>query len=157
MQPHSYCNDHTKKAVQSLYKFLWHECISLISLKKLSEINKNQTNQSSKFWLFHRTSSVFFRTRSCPKTYFLWLVPSPVSPVCSSLPCSTWTISNKTGLLPKCSVYICYNILVNRLFYWSGSEWHSDKMTRCVYLAQRQNDMVRHFGTVFYWLLLFYF
>ena len=30
----------------------------------------------------------------------------------------------------------------------SGSEWHSDKMKRCVNLAQRQNDTVRHFGTV---------
>ena len=29
-----------------------------------------------------------------------------------------------------------------------GSLWHSDKTTRCVNLAQRQNDSVRHFGTV---------
>ena len=28
------------------------------------------------------------------------------------------------------------------------SLWHNDKMTRCVNLAQRQNDTVRHFGTV---------
>ena len=28
-----------------------------------------------------------------------------------------------------------------------GSLWHGDKMTRCVNLAQRQNDTVRHFGT----------
>ena len=28
-----------------------------------------------------------------------------------------------------------------------GSLWHSDKMTRCVTLAQRQNNKVRHFGT----------
>ena len=28
-----------------------------------------------------------------------------------------------------------------------ASLWHSDKMTRCVNLAQRQNDTVRHFGT----------
>ena len=29
-----------------------------------------------------------------------------------------------------------------------ASLWHGDKMTRCVNLAQRQNDTVRHFGTV---------
>ena len=29
-----------------------------------------------------------------------------------------------------------------------GSLWHGDKMTQCVNLAQRQNDTVRHFGTV---------
>ena len=32
-------------------------------------------------------------------------------------------------------------------FLQGGSLWHSDKMTRCVNLTQRQNDVVRHFGT----------
>ena len=33
------------------------------------------------------------------------------------------------------------------LLWHGGSLWHGDKMTRCVNLAQRQNDTVRHFGT----------
>ena len=47
------------------------------------------------------------------------------------------------------------------------SEWHSDKMTRCVTLArrvsltQRQNDTVRHFSTATKWhcvlLISYYF
>ena len=46
------------------------------------------------------------------------------------------------------SNYTIYIYIYKHLQIGSGSEWYSNKMTRCVYLAQRQNDTVRHFGTV---------